>query len=70
VLETETRQLYDRYGHAGLGAAAMRRAFRLLESADIFSAFFGDDLFARNRAVARVAMSSRRPAGLAVRTRA
>ena len=48
--KAETRQLYDRYGHAGLrkgGYAPSNVDFSNLT--DIFSAFFGDDLFARNR---------------------
>src|SRR5581483_1280914 len=32
----ETRELYDRYGHAGLRSGGLT---------DLFSAFFGDDLF-------------------------
>ena len=48
----ETRELYDRYGHAGLrsgGYSAHHFDFGSL--ADVFSAFFGDDLLggARNR---------------------
>jgi molecular chaperone DnaJ len=48
--DTERRQLYDRYGHAGLrrgGYAPSDFAFTNLS--DIFSAFFGDDMFARDR---------------------
>jgi molecular chaperone DnaJ len=48
--KAETRQLYDRYGHAGLrrgGFAPTDHDFSNLT--DIFSAFFGDDLFARGR---------------------
>lgn len=48
--DTERRRLYDQYGHAGLrrrGYAPTDFAFSNLS--DIFSAFFGDDLFARNR---------------------
>jgi len=48
--DAERRQLYDRYGHAGLrrgGYAPSDFAFTNLN--DIFSAFFGDDLFARDR---------------------
>lgn len=48
--KAETRQLYDRYGHAGLrkrGYAPADVDFSNLT--DIFSAFFGDDLFGRNR---------------------
>ena len=46
----ETRQLYDRYGHAGLRKGGYTPAdFDLSNLTDIFSAFFGDDLFGRNR---------------------
>jgi molecular chaperone DnaJ len=48
--DAERRKLYDQYGHAGLrrgGYAPSDFAFTNLS--DIFSAFFGDDLFARNR---------------------
>src|SRR5215217_5232440 len=44
------RQLYDRYGHAGLRRGGFAPTdFDLTNLNDIFSAFFGDDLFARNR---------------------
>jgi molecular chaperone DnaJ len=44
----ETRQLYDRYGHAGLRRGGFTpTAFDLGNLGDIFSAFFGDDLFGR-----------------------
>src|SRR5918998_2218678 len=44
---SETRQLYDRYGHAGLRSGGFRPSqFDFGNLADIFSAFFGDDLFA------------------------
>src|ERR671916_3300029 len=43
----ESRQLYDRYGHTGLRSGGFRPShFDLGNLADIFSAFFGDDLFA------------------------
>ena len=48
--DSDRRRLYDQYGHAGLrrgGYAPTDFAFTNLS--DIFSAFFGDDLFARNR---------------------
>ncbi|HEX4930415.1 MAG TPA: molecular chaperone DnaJ, partial [Gaiellaceae bacterium] len=48
--KAETRRPYDRYGHAGLrkgGYAPSNVDFSNLT--DIFSAFFGDDLFGRNR---------------------
>ena len=48
--KAETRQLYDRYGHAGLRKGGYTPAdFDLSNLTDIFSAFFGDDLFGRNR---------------------
>ncbi|MDQ3778071.1 MAG: molecular chaperone DnaJ, partial [Actinomycetota bacterium] len=44
---SETRELYDRYGHAGLRSGGFEPSrFDLGNLADIFSAFFGDDLFA------------------------
>jgi molecular chaperone DnaJ len=44
----ETRQLYDRYGHAGLRRGGFTPShFDLGSLGDIFSAFFGDDLFGR-----------------------
>ena len=43
---SESRQLYDRYGHAGLrGGGFQPGSFDLGNLSDIFSAFFGDDLF-------------------------
>ncbi|NUT55697.1 MAG: molecular chaperone DnaJ [Thermoleophilia bacterium] len=48
--DAERRRLYDQFGHAGLrrgGFAPTDFAFTNLS--DIFSAFFGDDLFARSR---------------------
>jgi molecular chaperone DnaJ len=42
----ETRQLYDRYGHEGLrGGGFTPTSFDLGSLADLFGAFFGDDLF-------------------------
>jgi molecular chaperone DnaJ len=44
--KSETRELYDRYGHAGLRSGGFTPSqFDLGNLADIFSAFFGDDLF-------------------------
>jgi molecular chaperone DnaJ len=44
----ETRQLYDRYGHAGLRRGGFTPTdFDLGNLSDIFSVFFGDDLFGR-----------------------
>ena len=43
--KTETRDLYDRYGHAGLRSGGFQSAHVDLGNlADLFSAFFGDDL--------------------------
>jgi molecular chaperone DnaJ len=44
--KSETREVYDRYGHAGLRSGGFTPGqFDLGNLADIFSAFFGDDLF-------------------------
>jgi molecular chaperone DnaJ len=44
--KSETRELYDRFGHAGLRSGGFRpTTFDFGSLADIFSAFFGDDLF-------------------------
>jgi molecular chaperone DnaJ len=44
--KSETRELYDRYGHAGLrGGGFEPGRFDFGSLSDIFSAFFGDDLF-------------------------
>ena len=44
----ETRQLYDRYGHAGLRSGGFQPTnFDINTFGDLFSAFFGDDLFGR-----------------------
>jgi molecular chaperone DnaJ len=42
----ETRELYDRYGHAGLRSGGFQpSSFDFGSLSDLFSAFFGDDLF-------------------------
>lgn len=42
----ETRELYDRFGHAGLRTGGFEpTSFDFASLADIFSAFFGDDVF-------------------------
>ena len=47
LASSETRALYDRYGHAGLRSGGFQPTqFDLGGLGDIFSAFFGDDLFA------------------------
>ena len=44
--KTETRELYDRFGHAGLRSGGFQPGhFDFGSLSDIFSAFFGDDLF-------------------------
>src|SRR5438270_8078030 len=46
----EARELYDRYGHAGLrGGGFTPGTFDLGSLSDLFSAFFGDDLFGAAR---------------------
>src|ERR687887_2069809 len=43
---SERRQLYDRFGHAGLRSGGFRpTSFDFGSLSDLFSAFFGDDLF-------------------------
>jgi len=43
---SETRALYDRYGHEGLRSGGFRPTqFDMGGLSDLFSAFFGDDLF-------------------------
>ena len=53
--KSETRELYDRFGHAGLRSGGFQpTAFDFGSLADIFSAFFGDDALRRgDRAAAR-----------------
>jgi molecular chaperone DnaJ len=47
---TERRELYDRYGFEGLQSGGfVPTAFDLGSLSDLFSAFFGDDLFAAGR---------------------
>src|SRR5213593_5022803 len=43
---SERRELYDRFGHAGLRSGGFQpSAFDFGSLSDLFSAFFGDDLF-------------------------
>jgi molecular chaperone DnaJ len=50
----ETRQLYDRYGHAGLRSGGFTpRHFDLGDIGDLFGAFFGEDLFGGGTRAAR-----------------
>jgi molecular chaperone DnaJ len=45
--DRERREIYDRYGHAGLRRGGFQPHFADFGSlADVFAAFFGDDLFA------------------------
>src|SRR5918911_825150 len=47
---SERRELYDRFGHAGLRSGGFQpTAFDLGSLSDLFSAFFGDDLFVGGR---------------------
>jgi molecular chaperone DnaJ len=49
--KSETRELYDRFGHEGLRTGGFRpTAFDFANIADLFSVFFGDDLFGRTGA--------------------
>src|SRR3982751_1887712 len=44
--KSETRELYDRYGHAGLRSGGFQPGhFDFGSLSDLFAAFFGDDLF-------------------------
>src|SRR5215210_2546297 len=44
--DAERRALYDRFGHAGLRSGGFQpSSFDLGNLSDLFSAFFGDDLF-------------------------
>ena len=44
--KSETRELYDRFGHAGLAGGGFRATqFDFGSLTDLFSAFFGDDAF-------------------------
>jgi molecular chaperone DnaJ len=44
--KAETREVYDRYGHEGLSSGGFRPSgFDFGGISDLFSAFFGDDLF-------------------------
>src|SRR5262249_52421002 len=46
--KSETRELYDRYGHAGLRSGGFQPGhFDFGSLSDLFSAFFGDDLVGR-----------------------
>src|SRR5881227_3857041 len=48
--KSETRELYDRYGHAGLrGGGFQPGHFDFGSLSDLFSAFFGDDLLGGGR---------------------
>src|SRR5256714_6094496 len=50
----ETRELYDRYGHAGLRSGGFQPGhFDFGSLSDLFSAFFGDDLLGGGAAPAR-----------------
>ncbi len=43
--KAETRQLYDRYGHAGLRSGGFNSTVDFGSISDLFSAFFGDEIF-------------------------
>src|SRR5213595_924409 len=49
--KSETRELYDRYGHAGLRSGGFQSGHVDFGNlADLFSAFFGDDVIFGSRA--------------------
>src|ERR671923_1827147 len=50
----ETRELYDRFGHEGLRTGGFRPTdFDFANIADLFSVFFGDELFGMGRGPTR-----------------
>jgi molecular chaperone DnaJ len=49
----ERRELYDRYGHEGLRRGGFEPTFDIGNLSDLFSAFFGDDLFGGGRRIRR-----------------
>src|SRR3954467_9210433 len=50
----ESRQLYDRFGHSGLRSGGFQpSSFDLGSLSDLFSAFFGDDVFGGGRSGGR-----------------
>src|SRR5579862_6082205 len=52
--KTETRDLYDRYGHAGLRSGGYQPGhFDFGSLSDLFSAFFGEDVLFGGRAGSR-----------------
>src|ERR1700756_2361352 len=52
--KSETRELYDRYGHAGLRSGGFEPGhFDFGSLSDLFSAFFGEDLLSGRSARAR-----------------
>ena len=62
--KSETRELYDRFGHAGLrGGSFNASQFDFGSLTDLFSAFFGDDLFGARRPAAARAWTRRRRGG-------
>jgi molecular chaperone DnaJ len=54
LAKPETRSVYDRFGHAGLQGGGFRPTqFDFGDLSDLFSVFFGDDLFAGGRSRSR-----------------
>src|ERR1700675_261822 len=52
--KSETRELYDRYGHAGLRSGGFEPGhFSFGSLSDLFSAFFGEDMLGRRASRAR-----------------
>jgi molecular chaperone DnaJ len=46
---SERREIYDRFGHEGLRSGGFTPSFDFGNLSDLFSAFFGDDLFGAGR---------------------
>ncbi len=46
---SERREIYDRFGHEGLRSGGFTSSFDFGNLSDLFSAFFGDDLFGAGR---------------------
>ena len=57
----EKRELYDRFGHAGLRSRGFEPSFDLGSLRDLFSAFFGDDIFGAEGRRCTARRGSRRP---------
>ncbi len=59
---SERRELYDRFGHEGLRSGGFGPTFDVGNLSDLFSAFFGDDLFRGRPGGGRAAAPTSPPA--------